>query len=193
MMSPATPFTTVVTGLPRSGTSLAMQLLHAGGVPILTDRQRAPDEDNPRGYFEMERVKRLAADPAALDGSPGHAVKVIHLLIPHLPEDRPYRVLFMQRDPMEVIRSQQIMLSRTSTSSPPLAADRLADIYAAQLALTRAWLTARPDIGVLEISYARLIAAPAAAVAEISRFLGGNLDLPAMTAAVVPSLHRNRS
>ncbi len=186
-------FTTIVTGLPRSGTSMVMQMLHAGGIPILTDHQRKPDEDNPRGYFELEKVKQLPTDPSVLDGSPGHAVKVIHLLIPHLPEDRPYRVLFLERDPAEVLRSQQIMLTRTGSSLSTLAPDRLTAIFTAQLTLTQAWLAARPAIQVLRVSHAQLLSDPATAAREIAHFLGAPLNLSAMTSAVDPTLYRNRS
>ncbi|MFM9144976.1 MAG: sulfotransferase family protein, partial [Phycisphaerales bacterium] len=96
----------VVSGLPRSGTSLAMQMLHAGGIPAVTDGLRTQDDDNPRGYFEFERVKQLRTDKAWLDDAAGKAVKVIHLLLMELPDDRPYRVVFMQRDLREVVKSQ---------------------------------------------------------------------------------------
>ena len=96
-------FTTIVSGLSRSGTSAAMQMIVAGGIPALTDGQRTADDDNPRGYYEFERVKSLRADKAWLDLAQGKVVKVIHLLRPELPADRPYRVVFMERDLREVV------------------------------------------------------------------------------------------
>lgn len=188
----ATPFTTVVTGLPRSGTSLAMQMLHAGGMPVLTDHLRQPDEDNPRGYLELEPIKQLPVDPSCLDGSAGHAVKVIHLLVPHLPEDREYRVLFMDRDLSEVIRSQQRMLSRRGNPGSSLPPERLAAVLNNQLSKVRQWLAARPAFPILGIPHARLLKEPAAVAMEINAFLGGGLDVAAMAATVDPSLHRNR-
>ena len=107
-------FITVVTGLPRSGTSLMMQMLAAGGIPPLTDYQRKPDESNPRGYFEFEPVKRLRADRSWLDQAHGRAIKVIHLLLRELPTDGiyNYRVILMKRSIKEVLASQRVMLDR---------------------------------------------------------------------------------
>src|SRR6478736_4419274 len=107
-------FVTVVSGLPRSGTSMMMQMLAAGGLPILTDNVRAPDESNPRGYLEYEAVKRLRTDHSWLQQARGHAVKIIHLLLRELPIDGrfQYRVLFVERPIAEIIESQQIMVGR---------------------------------------------------------------------------------
>src|SRR5450432_3057856 len=105
---------TVVSGLPRSGTSLMMQMLAAGGMPLLTDQIRAPDQDNPRGYFEFERVKQIKRDQAWLGSAVGKAVKIIHLLLYDLPPNRNYRVIFMRRNIEEVLISQRKMLQRTA-------------------------------------------------------------------------------
>ena len=183
----------VVSGLPRSGTSLAMQMIHAGGVEAVTDGRRASDEDNPRGYFEFERVKQLRTDKSWLDGAEGKVVKVIHLLLAELPDDRPYRVVFMQRDLGEVVRSQATMLARSGRAGGQLAPERLMAVYAQQLAAVDAWLAARPNFGVLRVPYARMVADPAAHAAAVNAFLGGSLDEARMRAAVDPSLHRNRS
>jgi hypothetical protein len=183
----------VVSGLPRSGTSLAMQMIHAGGVEAVTDGQRASDEDNPRGYFEFERVKQLRNDRAWLDGAEGKVVKVIHLLLTELPDDRPYRVVFMQRELGEVVRSQATMLARSGRAGGQLAPERLMAVYAQQLAAVDAWLAARPNFQVLKVPYAQMVADPATHAAAVIRFLGGTLDETGMRAAVDPSLHRNRT
>ncbi len=183
----------VVSGLPRSGTSLAMQMIHAGGVEAVTDGRRASDEDNPLGYFEFERVKQLRTDKSWLDGAEGKVVKVIHLLLAELPDDRPYRVVFMQRDLGEVVRSQATMLARSGRAGGQLAPERLMAVYAQQLAAVDAWLAARPNFGVLRVPYAQMVADPAAHAAAVNAFLGGSLDEARMRAAVDPSLHRNRS
>lgn len=182
----------VVSGLPRSGTSLAMQMLHAGGIPAVTDGERASDDDNPRGYFEFERVKQLRTDTSWLDDAAGKAVKVIHLLLQHLPDDRPYRVLFMDRDLREVVRSQAVMLERSGRAGGGLAPDRLMAVYRQQLDATMAWLAARPNFQVLNVSYARLVSDPAPVVEAISRFTGRPLDQQQMLSAVDPGLYRNR-
>ncbi len=192
---PAIP-TIVVSGLPRSGTSAAMQCLAAGGVEPVTDGLRPPDADNPRGYLELEAVKRLKSDKAWLDGAAGKAVKVIHLLVPELPDDRPYRVVFLRRDLGEVVRSQAAMLERGG-KKPSLPAERLIAMYETQLRQVEAWLAARPNFARLDVEHVRLVREPTATVEAIARFveagLGRTLDRAAMAAAIDPSLHRNRA
>ena len=183
----------VVSGLPRSGTSLAMQMIHAGGVPAVTDGQRTSDDDNPRGYFEFERVKQLKTDKAWLADAGGKVVKVIHLLLAELPDDRPYRVVFMRRDLREVVKSQSTMLSRSGRAGGGLPPERLMAIYDQQLKAVEAWLAARPNFSRLDVPYADLVADPTTGAATINRFLGGTLDEAAMRAAVDPALHRNRA
>jgi hypothetical protein len=182
----------VVSGLPRSGTSLAMQMLHAGGLEAVTDKLRTADEDNPRGYFEFERVKQLKTDKAWLNDAEGKVVKVIHLLLMELPDDRPYRVVFMRRDLREVVQSQATMLQRHARAGAQLPPEKLISIFQQQLTTVANWLSARPNFEVLHVDYANLIANGAAEAYLINRFLGGKLDEAAMARAVEPGLHRNR-
>ena len=189
---PPRPFVTVVSGVPRSGTSLAMQMLQAGGIPALTDGLRALDEDNPRSYLEFERVKHLRTDKAWLADAAGKAVKVIHLLLSELPDDRPYRVVFMERNLSEVVRSQAAMLARSGRAGGGLPPERLVAVYEQQLAAVQAWLAARPAFQVLRVPYRELVAEPDAWVPRVDEFLGGGLDRAAMRAAVEPALHRQR-
>jgi hypothetical protein len=184
---------TVVSGLPRSGTSLAMQMIHAGGIPALTDGQRTSDDSNPRGYFELERVKQLKQDKSWLDEAAGKVVKVIHLLLAELPDDRPYRVVFMQRDLREVVQSQATMLARSGRAGGQLAPERLIAVYEQQLKTVEQWLAARPNFSVLRVPYAQLVSDPAGVVPAVNAFLGGSLDEARMRAAVDPGLHRNRA
>lgn len=184
---------TVVSGLPRSGTSLAMQVIHAGGIPALTDGQRTSDDSNPRGYFELERVKQLRQDKSWLDDAAGKVVKVIHLLLAELPDDRPYRVVLMQRDLREVVQSQAAMLARTGRAGGQLPPERLIAVYEQQLKTVEQWLAARPNFGVLRVQYAQLVSAPAAVVPVMNAFLGGMLDEARMRAAVDPGLYRNKA
>jgi hypothetical protein len=186
-------FVTVVSGLPRSGTSLMMQMLRAGGIPPVTDDQRTPDEDNPRGYLEFERVKNLKHDKAWLADASGKAVKIVHLLLMELPTDREYRVIFMQRELNEVVRSQTVMLERSGKSGAGLTPEKLSQIFAGQLKTVRQWLVGKPNFKVLEVGYADLIADPSGKASQIAAFLGADLDQSAMAAAVDPSLYRNRS
>jgi hypothetical protein len=184
---------TVVSGLPRSGTSLAMQMIHVGGIPALTDGQRTSDDSNPRGYFELERVKQLKQDKSWLDDAAGKVVKVIHLLLAELPDDRPYRVVFMQRDLREVVQSQATMLARSGRTGGQLAPERLIAVYEQQLKTVEQWLAARPNFSVLRVPYAQLVSDPAGVVPTVNAFLGGTLDEARMRAAVDPGLHRNRA
>ena len=169
-----------------------MQMIHAGGIEAVTDGQRASDEDNPRGYFEFERVKQLRNDRTWLDGAEGKVVKVIHLLLTELPDDRPYRVVFMQRDLHEVVKSQATMLARSGRAGGGLPPERLMAVYEQQLKAVDAWLAARPGFGVLRVPYAELVRGPDAWVPRVADFLGRPLDRAAMRGAIDPALHRNR-
>jgi hypothetical protein len=183
---------TVVTGIPRSGTSLLMQMLAAGGLPVLGDGVRAPDADNPRGYFEFEPAKRLASDASWLIRAEGRAVKIVHTLVPSLPPNRRYRVLLVRRRLDEVLASQRAMLARRGEPSDPEGEARLLPALRAQLARLERWLEAREGLGWLRIDHAGLIADPKAAARSIAAFLDGGLDDAAMAACVDPALHRQR-
>ena len=185
-------FITVVSGLPRSGTSLMMQMLAAGGLPPLTDHVRAADEDNPRGYLEFEPVKRTRQDsswvPTALD----KCVKMVYLLLRDLPPAYPYRVILMRRDLTEVIASQGTMLRRSGKQGGNLPPDRMAALYTGQLSQITEWLARQPNFSTLEIQHRDCLYRTAPTAAAINTFLGGTLDESRMTAAIDPTLHRNR-
>jgi len=184
-------FVTVVTGAPRSGTSLLMQLLAAGGVPALTDGARPPDASNPRGYLEHTLLRRLGRDPAAdllVRSAVGRAIKIVDALVSALPAGPAYRVLVARRDPAEVVASQDRMLERAGETATALPVGRLAEILRIQLDEAVAALRARPDVALLEVDVAALVRAPAACCAELDAFLGGGLDRAAMARVVVPGL-----
>jgi len=180
----------VVSGLPRSGTSLVMSMLEAGGVPVLVDAHRPADESNPRGYFELEAVKSTRVDSSWVDRAPGHAVKVIHALLPHLPEHHRYDVLLLERDLGEVVASQQAMLARAGEEPGDAAA--LTNALRRQLDDARAWLSTRENVRWTPLPHRRVVRDPATAAAEIARFLGLALDEEAMADRVDPTLHRSR-
>jgi hypothetical protein len=183
----------VVSGAPRSGTSLMMQILEAGGIEPLTDAARPPDEGNPRGYYELEAVKRLPDDAGWLARAPGRAVKVIHALAPRLPEGPRYRVLWMERDLGEVARSQRALLETLGRPpADPLSDARIAEILGQQLERVAAALDARADVARLVVEHARLVADPGPSVARVAAFLGVTRDLAAMAGVVDPALHRVR-
>jgi hypothetical protein len=181
---------TVVTGVPRSGTSLLMQMLVAGGLDALTDGVREPDPHNPRGYYELEAVKSTRRDASWVRDAPGHVVKVIHALVPALPDAYAYRVLLVERDLREVIRSQEAMLEGEVRDALPAA--RLAQIFEAQLGELRAW-SQQHRVPLHELRHADLLRAPEAAARSIADFLNRELDVAAMAQAVVPDLYRQRS
>jgi hypothetical protein len=188
----ARDFITIVSGLPRSGTSLMMQMLAAGGIPPLTDNLRTPDENNPRGYFEFEPVKRLRADKSWLEQAKGRAVKIIHLLVRELPSAGPfeYRVVLMKRPMSEILASQRAMLEREGKASADQA--MLEKVFQSQLSQLEELLQSKPCFTVLNIDHHDLIENPRLSAEKIDTFLSGGLDLDAMVKAVDPSLYRQR-
>jgi len=183
----------VVSGLPRSGTSLAMQMLDAGGLPVVTDGLRSADTSNPRGYFELERVKELdkPGDRAWLAAARGKAVKIVSFLLTYLPENYDYQVILMQRDLDEVLASQNAMLEDRGEARG--ANDgRMRALYEDHLAQVRRFLARRPCFSTLTVDYAGVLAAPREEATRINAFLGGRLDVERMAAVADRSLYRNR-
>lgn len=170
-----------------------MQMLAAGGIPALTDNQRTPDDDNPRGYLEFEAVKKTKQDPTWLVGSEGKVVKMVHLLLYDLPPDRPYRVVFMRRNLGEVIASQKKMLQRHGKPGGGLPDAQMSKVYEGQLQKLFAWLPTQSNFSVIEVAYGDLLADAPPQVRRLNQFLGGTLDESAMLAAIDPTLYRNRA
>jgi hypothetical protein len=182
---------TVVSGLPRSGTSMMMRMIEAGGMEVVTDRVRAADEDNPRGYFEFERVKKIREDASWLPGARGRAFKMVSLLLEHLPPGERYKVVFMTRDLDEMLASQDKMLARCGKPAPPH--EQIKAIYTKHLAHIRAWLASRADIEVLYVNYRDAIERPRESAEAVRNFLGrDDLAAAAMASVVDASLYRNR-
>jgi hypothetical protein len=185
-----TPDIIIVSGLPRSGTSLMMQKLAAGGVEVVTDHLRAADADNPRGYHELEKVKRLKQDASWLPLTRGKAFKMVSQLLYDLPPGETYRILFMERDLDEVLRSQEKMLQRRGPPAAPREQIRAA--YTLHLERLHDWLRQQPNMTVLCISYNDLVAQPRHQAERVTIFLGGRVDIAGMVQAVDPALYRNR-
>jgi predicted AlkP superfamily phosphohydrolase/phosphomutase/tetratricopeptide (TPR) repeat protein len=184
----------IVSGLPRSGTSMVMQMLDAGGMPILTDALRQADQDNPRGYFEHEAVKALFRDQSWLTEARGKALKVVVPLVRNLPTGCNYRILLIDRDFDEILASQAKMIARRgeSIAETPDRSDRLRCEFARQIAQTMSQLGQTEDVRLLSIRHSDVIRDPAASARLINEFAGGGLDCARMSAAVDRSLHRNR-
>jgi hypothetical protein len=183
----------VVSGLPRSGTSMMMKMLDAAGVPIMTDAVRAADIDNPKGYFEYERVKDLEkeTDKSYIREGRGKALKVISFLLKDLPDDCYYRVIFMRRHLDEVISSQNRMLDRRGEETID-ERETMAEAYRNHLAAVKILVRKRPNFEMLECRYDEVVANPRKAAAAVNAFLGGALDEGAMVSAVDAELYRNR-
>lgn len=183
----------VVSGLPRSGTSMAMKMLEAGGMEIVTDGEREADEDNPRGYYEDERVKDLAkaTNKSWLRASRGRAIKVISFLLKDLPPNLNYQVILMRRDLTEVLASQRKMLDRRGeTDDTP--DERMMELWLDQMWRVNYLLRKAPQFERVEIEYGEALRNPAAAAARIAGLVEG-LDERAMAAVVDPALYRNRA
>jgi hypothetical protein len=180
----------IVSGLPRSGTSLMMQLLNAGGIEVVTDHVRTPDTDNPRGYWELERVKKIKEDASWLPAIRGKAVKMVSQLLYDLPVTEHYRILFMERDLEEVIISQEKMLARLGRPAAPHT--EIAGAFTLHLTRLRRWLTEQSNMAVLEVNIADLVSDPAPNILRVNEFVGGRLNVETAVRAIDPSLYRNR-
>jgi len=187
------PVIAIVSGLPRSGTSLMMQMLAAGGMPVLTDGQRSADPDNPRGYYEWERIKRLPQEPACIAEAEGKAVKVISQLLFALPANRDYRIIFMERPLAEVVASQTEMIRRRGTTGATLGHAALIAALGAHLNQATTWLGRLSSAKVCRIDYHRVLQQPREAAETVQRFLAVALDTEAMAQHVDLSLYRQRS
>ena len=191
---PAEPIV-VVSGLPRSGTSMMMRMLAAGGVAPLTDGHRTADVDNPGGYYELEQVKKLSkGDTAWLQGAEGKAVKVIVTLLYELPPEHRYRVIFMRRRMEEVLASQRQMLVNRGQDPDAVPDEEMARIFRQHLAKLDGWLAERPNVELIDVDYNALVTGGGSATARrVAEFLDRPLDIPAMEAVVDPELYRRRA
>jgi hypothetical protein len=168
-----------------------MQMLEAGGLPILTDSLRTPDPDNPKGYHEFEPVKQLERDSSWIPSAIGKVVKVVSPLLRHLPADHCYNIVFMQRDLAEVLASQRQMLERRGRPAPN-EDEAMAATFRRHLADLEAWLAKQPNIQVLYTVYRAVLDQPAAEIGRVNAFLGGVLDTVAMAQVIDHALHRQR-
>ncbi len=183
----------IVSGLPRSGTSMMMKMLEAGGMALVIDGIRTADEDNPKGYYEFERVKQLdKGDAEWVADARGKAVKVISALLEHLPADSEYKVLFMNRKMPEVLASQRKMLKRRDEKSE-ISDEKLAELLDKHVKQVKAWLARQPNFEMLDLDYNAMLTDPEPWAVRINAFLGGKLDARAMVEVVDPNLYRNRA
>ena len=183
----------IVSGLPRSGTSMMMRMLSAAGVPVLTDELRRPDDDNPNGYFELEVVRQLKDGRIDwLKEANGKVVKVISSLLEYLPQDYHYKIIFMERDSRETLASQKIMLDHRGEEAKLTDAE-MEQQFQAHLAVMKPWLVRQPNMEVLYVNYNALMAEPEPFCERITDFLGVPLDQAQMLAVPDKQLYRNRA
>jgi hypothetical protein len=182
----------VVSGLPRSGTSLMMQMIVAGGLPALTDGVRTPDENNPKGYFEWEPAKALKDRPEAMAEGEGKVVKIISKLLPVLPRQYDYRIVFMLRPLEEVIASQNKMLERLGKTVPPAPTAAIFRAFEKHLKEVQAWFSTQSNVAVLYVEHASVLADGRAQAARVAEFLGCPLHVDRMASQVERSLHREK-
>ena len=187
------PAVTVVSGLPRSGTSMMMKMLEAGGILPLTDKIRTADDDNPKGYYEFERVKQMdKGDTAWMADAQGKTVKVISQLLRYMPAEYEYKVIFMRRNMSEILASQKKMLLNRGEDPDVASDEEISALFEKHLNSVMDWMAAQRNVSVIYIHYSDMLANPVPQVAQVNEFLGGNMNTQAMTQAVDPSLYRNR-
>lgn len=185
-------YITIVSGLPRSGTSMMMRMLEAGGIPALTDELRTPDDDNPNGYYEFEDVKSIEENAGWLDVAPGHSIKMIYSLLKHLPSDREYRVIFMRRDLNEILQSQKKMLENNGVATD-IPDETMRAMFDRELQKFYAWLPSQSHLNLINISYNELIAHPEITMDLINYHFDETLDVHAMQATIDKNLYRHRA
>lgn len=184
----------IVSGLPRSGTSMMMKMLEAGGLPPLTDSIRTADSDNPKGYYEFERVKQLdKGDTDWLPTADGKAVKVISALLKYLPDDYNYRVIFVRRNMPEILASQRKMLVNRGEDPDKMDDAQMAMLFDKHVQAVETWMAEQPNFETLYVHYSDFLTDPVSNASEVNAFLDGRLDEQAMVTVVDPSLYRNRA
>jgi hypothetical protein len=183
---------TIVSGLPRSGTSLMMQMLTAGGMTVLSDGERRADVDNPKGYLEWERIKQLPKEPGLIAEAEGKVVKVISQLLLSLPTGYEYRVIFMQRPRPEVMASQDEMLKRRGTYDPAADNSVVMNAFRDHLYKVHGWLNSQKNVKVYRLPYHDVLQDPKGTAEKVAQFLQVELNVEAMTRQVDGTLHRQK-
>ena len=183
----------IVSGLPRSGTSMMMAMLEAGGIPILSDGERKPDDDNPKGYFEFERVKKLNdGDLGWLKDARGKAVKIISYLLMKLPETHTYRVIFIHRNLDEILASQRKMLINRGEDPDKISEDEMKALLIKHLQQVDEWIANQPNFERIDVDYNRLLEEPEVDIHRITEFLDNSVDAKILKSVIDPRLHRQR-
>lgn len=183
----------IVSGLPRSGTSMMMQILEAGGLEILTDNIRTTDLDNQKGYYELEIVKQLPEETSFLKEAQGKVVKIISELVTYLPDDYHYKIVFMRRTISEVLASQKIMLERRGNPVNAISDEEMAALFQASLNNVLRFLEGKKNFDVLFVDYKTVIEDPETVFSQLNTFLEDRLSLEKMRQVPDSKYYRNRS
>lgn len=186
-------FITIVSGLPRSGTSMMMRMIEVGGMEIVEDNIRKADDDNPYGYFEFEKVKKIKEDSSWLDDTQGKVFKMVSMLLYNLPSDRNYKVIFMKRKMGEIMASQRIMLKRHGRDKDGVDDKEMGKLSEKHLTQIESWLETQNNIDVLYVSYNDAIEKPRVSSEIVNQFLGNSLNVERMIESIDNSLYRNRA
>jgi len=181
----------VVSGLPRSGTSMMMRILEKGGVSVLTDNIRKADKDNLKGYYEFEKVKQLEEDTSWLNSAEDKAVKIISALLKHLSSEHKYKVIFMERDIDEILASQKKMMERRGKEEDKIPNEMMARLFEKHLKEIKEWLSDN-SIETLYVNYNDVLDEPLPHLRKINEFLSKDLDIENMVGVVDPDLYRQR-
>jgi hypothetical protein len=191
--TPEKQFVTVVSGLPRSGTSMMMKMLEAGGLEVIQDGEREADKDNPKGYYEFERVKQMdKGDTTWMAEAQGKVIKIISALLKHMPAEYEYRVIFMRRHMEEILASQRKMLVHRGEDADKMDDAQMSDLFEKHMAQVFNWLEQQPNIQYMQIHYSDLLADPPSNADKVNTFLGNSLNAEAMSDMIDPDLYRNR-
>jgi len=183
----------IVSGLPRCGTSMMMQMLEAGGMAIVTDNIKTPDEDNPRGYYEYEKVKKIREDASWLKNCNGKVIKMVSALLYYLPKGKKYKVIFMVRDMEEMFESQEAVLQRLGGEGVDISYEEMIEKLKKHLLDVKDWVARQRNIEVTYIDYNEVIQNPQRKASLVSQFLKGQVNVEKMSTVVDKSLYRKRN
>jgi hypothetical protein len=185
-------YITIVSGLPRSGTSMMMKMLEAGGMEVVVDHIRQADDDNPNGYYEFEKAKKIKEDASFLDDSHGKVFKMVSMLLYDLPKDKTYKIIFMRRNIEEILASQEIMLQRSGKNAEEDDDTTMGNIFEKHINEITKWIAEQPNINITYVNYNDVMRHQLATVQHVNQFLENKLDVQKMVEVVDPTLYRNR-
>lgn len=172
---------------------MMMSMLAGGGMEIVSDQKREPDPDNPEGYYEDQRVKRLKQNTAWLETCKGKAIKIVSPLLKSVPDNLQCKIIFMQRDLAEILASQKKMLARRGQPEGALSDEQMAEKFQLHLQKMDNWLSLRKNWDVIEIRYREVIENPYGEVRRVNSFLGNRFDIEKMALKVNKRLYRHQA